>query len=107
MVGTAETAAPDGGTLAQSADHRNQPRSQLLGRNQISTASLCRYAPLLLRVGGGLSVPAQDKLGNRAHRGAVVHRRALDPPERLGLAQPVLGHQRALRPLDELARLEP
>src|ERR1700712_3433991 len=49
----------------------------------------------------------KHKFGNRAHRGAVVHGRALDPAERLGLAEAGRGQERPLRPFDALSGLEP
>ena len=48
-----------------------------------------------------------DAFGDLAHGSAAVHRRLLDPAERLRLGQPELGLQHALGPVDELAGLEP
>src|SRR6476620_3295874 len=51
-------------------------------------------------------ITAQYKLGYGAHRCPIVHRRPLDPAERLRLAHGMLRHEKSLGPFDELASLQ-
>ena len=47
-----------------------------------------------------------DAVGDLAHRAAQVHRRLLDPAERLGLGDPEVLLEDALGPVDGLPRRE-
>src|SRR6478736_4017732 len=47
-----------------------------------------------------------DRVGHLAHTEPAVHRRLLDPPERVGLGQLEPGHEDAFGPVDRLAGLE-
>ena len=48
----------------------------------------------------------ENAVGHVAHPRAFTHRSALDERERIGLAETRLVDQHALRPVDDLARLE-
>src|SRR6478609_150371 len=58
------------------------------------------------QAGSGRREAVDDGLGDLFHPEPAVHRRLLDPPERIGLAELQLGHEHALGAVDELARLE-
>ena len=51
--------------------------------------------------------PLKHPLRHGPHGQALVHRRLLDPPERVRLRHPLFGLQLALSPVEELAHLEP
>src|SRR6478672_12299443 len=48
-----------------------------------------------------------DRVRHLAHTEPAVHRRLLDPAERVGLGELEPGHEDALGPVDRLARLQP
>ncbi len=65
---------------------------------------------LVRKISGNRSAVAglgEDEFGDGSHRRALVHRGTLNPPERVGFGQSVLGHQHALGTLNQLARLQP